>query len=335
MGVYIIAEAGVNHNGNIEIAKKMIEMASLSGCDCIKFQTFTTSKLVIKEAPRAEYQIKNTKNEDSQFEMLKKLELKYEEFLELKNYCDKCNIEFLSTPFDEEAIKLLEKLNISRYKISSGDITNKYLLKNIAKSNKQVILSTGMSTLGEVEEAVQWIEEEGNHDIVLLHCTSNYPTPFDEVNMRAMSTLKQSFQYPVGYSDHTEGIEIPILAVALGACIIEKHFTLDKNMEGPDHKASLEPHELKQMVDQIRNVEKALGNGIKKPTQSELSTKDVARKSIVINKEKKAGEVIKLSDIVFKRPGTGILPKYTEEIVGKTLKNEKQKDSMLSLEDFV
>lgn len=334
MGVYIIAEAGVNHNGDINIAKKLIEKASEAGCDCIKFQTFNASKLVTKEAPKAEYQIKNTKSNDSQYDMLKKLELKYDDFLELKEYCAKFNIEFLSTPFDEEAVELLEKLNVNKYKVSSGDITNKSLLKFIAKKGKQVIISTGMATLGEVENAVQWIEEEGNNNIVVLHCTSNYPTPYEEVNMRAMETLKQSFQFPVGYSDHTQGIEIPLLAVSLGATLIEKHFTLDNCMEGPDHKASLEPEELGMMVKQIRNIEKALGDGIKRPTKTELSTRDVARKSIVVNKDMKTGEILQLKDLDYKRPGTGIAPEFAEKIVGIVLKRDKSRDTMLTQEDL-
>ncbi|MCW7999959.1 N-acetylneuraminate synthase, partial [Clostridium sp. cpc1] len=259
---FIIAEAGVNHNGNIDIAKKLVDAAVEAGVDAIKFQSFKAGNLVTKSAKKAEYQ-KETTGNGNQFEMLKKLELSYKEHIILKKYCEEKGIMFISTPFDFESADLLEKLNIPLYKISSGDLTNIPLLKYIAKFNKPMIVSTGMANLGEVEIAVNAIKEGGNDKITLLHCTSNYPTACEDVNLNAILTLKNAFKLPVGYSDHTIGIEIPIGAVAMGTKVIEKHFTLDKNMEGPDHRASLEPNELKEMVKNIRNIEKAFGNGIK------------------------------------------------------------------------
>ena len=274
---FIIAEAGVNHNGSLDIAMKMVKSAKECGCDCIKFQTFHTENLVTKNAPKAQYQVENTGADDSQFAMLKKLELKKEDFQILQEYCKKLEIEFLSTPFDETSVDLLESLSMKKYKISSGDMTNKPLFTIYCFLQKPMILSTGMSTMGEVREAVEWVEACGNHQISLLHCTSNYPTPYEDVNMNAMLTLKKEFPYPVGYSDHTEGIMIPVMAVAMGAEIIEKHFTLDKTMEGPDHVASLDVPELREMVQAIRNVELARGDG-EKPAPNELKTRIAARK---------------------------------------------------------
>lgn len=331
---YIIAEAGVNHNGDINLAYKLIDAAKECGVDCVKFQTFKTEKLVTKTAKKANYQVENTKNNDSQFTMLKKLELSFEDFKNLKDYCDRIEIEFLSTPFDKDSVDLLEKLGVSKYKLSSGDITNKPLLEYIAQKNKPIILSTGMCTMDEVEEAVTWIEEAGNKQITLLHCTSNYPTPYSDVNMNAMITLDKAFPYPTGYSDHTQGIIIPIMAVSMGATVIEKHFTLDKNMEGPDHKASLDVGELKGMVSAIRNIEAAKGNGDKKPAESELSTRDVARKSVVAAKEIKKGQVIHKEDLCLKRPGNGILPKEIEKIIGKTATTDIDEDMKLTIEMF-
>lgn len=318
MATYIIAEAGVNHNGSIDIAKKLAKMAKEAGCDCIKFQVFNAEKLVTRTASKAKYQIENTRNNDTQFEMLKKLELREEQFVDLKKYCDDLEIDFLATPFDEEAVDLLEMLGVTAYKISSGDITNKPLLEYIAKKKKKVLLSTGMSTMEEVRKAVEWIRGSGNDQITLFHCTSNYPAPYDSVNMRAMQTLRTELGYPVGYSDHTEGIEVPLLAVAYGAEVIEKHFTYDKNAEGPDHRASLDFNELIQMVKAIRHIEVAMGNGEKKPSDSELSTRDVARKSLVWKRSVKAGTIITNDDICCKRPGNGIMPERQEELIGKT-----------------
>ena len=334
MSVYVIAEAGVNHNGNVDTALKMIEMAKECGCDCIKFQTYKTENLVTKTAPKAQYQVQNTKNNDSQFSMLKELELSYSDFFALKKYCDEVGIDFMSTPFDKESVELLEKLDVKSYKISSGDVTNKPLLEYIASKNKPIIVSTGMCTLDEVEEAVDWIEQVGNKSISLLHCTSNYPTPIEEVNMKAMLTLGRKFPYAIGYSDHTKGILIPAMAVAMGAKIIEKHFTLDKNMDGPDHQASLDVTELKEMVGTIRTIELAMGNGVKVPALSELSTRNVARKSIVLKKDMKRGDVITSDDLEIKRPGNGIAPKYMEQLLGKVLKRDIQADELLRYEDM-
>jgi len=314
---FIIAEAGVNHNGNINIAKKLIDQAVEAGADSIKFQTFKTENLVTKDASKAEYQ-KEATGAGNQFEMLKKLELSYEEHILLKQYSQNKGIIFLSTPFDFESVDLLEKLDIPLYKISSGDLTNTPLLKYIAKLNKPMIVSTGMANLGEVEIAIEAIKEAGNDKISLLHCTSNYPTYYEDVNLNAMITLKNAFKLPIGYSDHTIGIEISIAAVSMGAEIIEKHFTLDKKMEGPDHKASLNPEELKQMVLSIRNIEKAFGDGIKRCNNSEENTKKVARKSIVASVDIKKGEIISYDNITFKRPGDGMSPIFSDMIIGKT-----------------
>lgn len=333
MAVYIIAEAGVNHNGDIRIAKRLIDIAKEAGCDCVKFQTFSADKIVTRKAKKARYQIENTQNENSQYEMLKKLELSYEEFAELKKYCDNLGIDFLSTPFDEEAVDLLEKIGVDAYKIPSGEITNKPLLQYIAQKKKKILLSTGMSTLEEVKKAVNWIEVMGNKQIVLFHCTSNYPAPFSSVNMKAMLTLRDEFGYPVGYSDHTKGIEIALMSVAYGATVVEKHFTYDRNAEGPDHKASLEPDELKQMVESIRHIEQAMGTGKKMPSDSELSTREVARKSLVWKRNKVIGEVICLEDICCKRPGTGICPEKIDEIVGKIVRRPCREDELVSWND--
>ena len=266
--------------------------------------------------------------------MLKKLEFSFEDFLKLKSYCQQKKIDFLSTPFDEESVNMLEDLGVTAYKMSSGDITNKPLLTYVAKKGKPMIVSTGMCTLAEVENAVRWIEDCGNFQITLLHCTSNYPAPFEDVNMKAMDTLRAAFGYSVGYSDHTEGMEIPLMAVSREAEVIEKHFTLDRNMEGPDHKASLEPDELKCMVEGIRRIEAAIGDGRKGPTMSELSTRAVARKSLVAKHLLKKGMVIKAEDIIVKRPGTGIAPEYLETVIGKKLKGNLEKDFLFKWEDL-
>lgn len=334
MGCFIIAEAGVNHNGDIKLAYEMIEKAKECGCDCIKFQTFHASLLVTKTAKMADYQAENLKTEDSQYNMLKKLEFDQDVFFRLKEHCQDVGIRFLSTPFDEGSVNLLEELGVDFYKMSSGDITNKPLLQYVAEKNKPIIISTGMCTMDEVREAVGWIEETGNRQIKILHCTSNYPTPYHEVNMKAMLTLREQFPYEVGYSDHTEGIIIPIMAAAMGAQIIEKHFTLDRTMPGPDHKASLEVNELSEMVQAIRNIESALGDGIKKPAASEENTKIAARKSIVLKQDAKKGKLLEKEDFIIKRPGTGIEPKHLEEVTGKTLKRDMAEDALLSWDDF-
>lgn len=334
MGVYIIAEAGVNHNGSIELALEMIDKAKECGCDCIKFQTYKTENLVTKKAKKANYQVENTHNEDSQFSMLKELELSYEDFQVLKKHCDEIGIDFMSTPFDKESVDVLEQLEVSVYKMSSGDITNKQLLEYVADKKKPMIISTGMCTMDEVREAVEWIEQRGNKQITILHCTSNYPAPYDEVNMNAMTTLDTEFPYDIGYSDHTKGIIIPIMAVCMGATVIEKHFTLDKNMEGPDHKASLNVDELKEMIEAIRNVEMAKGNGTKKPSPSEKNTRMVARKSIVMKRAMRKGEKIAIEDLEIKRPGTGLEPKYIDDVCGRVLVRNKDIEEMLSLDDL-
>ena len=329
MRTYIIAEAGDNHNGDIGLAHRLVEEAKKCGCDCVKFQTFSAESLVTQKAEKANYQKKNTGNNDSQYSMLKKLELKAKDFIELKLHCDDLGIDFLSTPFDVQSVDLLEQIGVAKYKLSSGDITNMPLLKYIARKEKTIILSTGMCVMDEVKEAVNWIEEENNHNIILLHCTSNYPTPFEDVNMRAMLTLKESFSYPVGYSDHTEGIIIPIMAVSMGARVIEKHFTLDKSLEGPDHKASLNIWELRDMVEAIRNIEAAMGDGVKLPVSQELETRIAARKSLVAGHDMMAGHIIEEKDISVKRPGSGIAPKYIKEIIGKKLVKKVMKDELL------
>jgi len=334
MSVYIIAEAGVNHNGDIKIAHQLIDEAHKAGCDCIKFQTFCTDSLVTKTAEKADYQKVNTANDESQYSMLKKLELSQGDFCDLKQHCDELGIDFLSTPFDIESVDLLEDLRVEKYKLSSGDITNMPLIKYVASKKKQIILSTGMCVMEEVREAVGWIEEEDNSNIILLHCTSNYPTPCKDVNMKAMLMLKDSFEYPIGYSDHTQGIIIPIMAVAMGAGLIEKHFTLDRNMDGPDHKASLIPKELREMVDAIRNVEDAMGDGIKQPTVQELNTRKVARKSLVAAKNMPCGHILEPIDVAVKRPGTGIAPKYLYDLIGKKLSRSINKDEMFEWHMF-
>lgn len=335
MSVYIIAEIGVNHNGNIDVAKQLVAAAKNAGCDCVKFQTFRTEELVTEYADKAKYQIKNTqKAQETQFEMLQKLELKYEDFRILKEYCEKVKIDFLSTPFDEASVDLLDSLDVTQYKISSGDLTNKPLLQYIAGKKKRILLSTGMATLAEVEEAINWVQEMDNNNIVLFHCTSNYPAAYESVNMNAMLTLKRAFPYPVGYSDHTEGVEISMMAVAMGASVIEKHFTLSKEMEGPDHKASIEPDELRYLVDSIRKIEKAFGSGEKNPSLHELSTRDIARKSLVFARNMKKGEVIQASDLKCKRPGTGISPGVRDDLKNRVLAKDCVKDALVKWEYF-
>ncbi|ADL33176.1 N-acetylneuraminate synthase NeuB1 [Butyrivibrio proteoclasticus B316] len=326
----IIAEAGVNHNGNIEIAKKLIVKAKECGADIVKFQTAKLDSLVSKTAKMAEYQKENIGKEESQKEMLSKLLLSFETFEELADYCKEVGIQFLSTPFDIESIQFLDSMQ-NIWKVPSGEITNYPYLVEIARTGKDIILSTGMSTLQEVEDALNVLRQNGASEIILLHCTTNYPTPMQDVNLRAMLTLKEKFGCKIGYSDHTQGIEVPIAAVALGATVIEKHFTLDKNMEGPDHKASIEPDEFAQMVKSIRNIEKALGNGEKTPSQSEIANIAVARKSIIALKEIKAGEVFSEENITTKRPGTGINPMRWNEILGQKAKRDFAEDELIEV----
>jgi len=328
---FIIAEAGVNHNGDAGIAKKLIDVAKDAGADAVKFQTFKAENVVTKFAEKAEYQ-KETTREGSQYEMIKSLELSREDFRELADYAKKKDIMFLSSPFDKESVDLLYRLDMPAFKIGSGEITNFPLLRYIAKKGKPIILSTGMSTLGEVEEALDVFRKEGAEDVILLHCVSNYPASIEDVNLRAMETLKQAFKLPVGFSDHTLSIIIPVVATAMGAHVIEKHFTLDKNLPGPDHKASLEPKELKEMIKNIREVEKAMGDGIKRPTAEEEKIKKVARKSIVAKVDIPKGTVIKESMLGVKRPRTGIEPKYLKLVIGKKAKENIKKDEVITIE---
>jgi len=330
MGVYIIAEAGVNHNGNFELACKLVDAAKDAGVDCIKFQTFKSKNLVSHNAQKAEYQ-KDTTGEGSQVEMLKKLELTCDEFLALKKYCDKAGICFLSTPFDFDSIDFLNSIDMPFWKIPSGEITNYPYLVALAKTGKPVVMSTGMSEMAEITAAINILKNNGTKDIKLLHCNTEYPTPYKDVNLYAMQTMRDYFGLEVGYSDHTKGIEVPVAAVALGATVIEKHFTLDHNMEGPDHKASLEPDELKAMVLSIRHIEQALGNGDKTPSPSEKKNITVARKSIVAKTDIKEGDFLSENNITVKRPGTGISPMRWLEVIGTKAVRDFEEDELIEL----
>lgn len=327
--ILIIAEAGVNHNGNLETAKKLAMIAKNSGADIVKFQTAKLESLVTDSAPMAEYQKKNVKSTVSQKEMIRNLLLTYEDFAELSDYCKEIGIQFLSTPFDVESIDFLAHIGGTVWKIPSGEITNFPYLVKIANLHQPIILSTGMSTLEEVEEAVELLKSNGAGEITLMHCTTEYPTPYADVNLRAMTTLQKRFNCSVGYSDHTLGIEVPIAAVGMGAVVIEKHFTIDRNMEGPDHKASLEPNELKEMIQSIRIIEETLGNGIKKPTSGEALNLAVARKSIVAKCGIKKGEKFTEMNLTTKRPGYGINPMRWDEIIGTTADRDYEPDEMI------
>jgi len=330
---YIIAEAGVNHNGSLELAFQLIDAAREAGVDAVKFQSFKAETLVSKKAEKADYQKKTTDINESQYDMIKKLELSLDDHYKLIEYCKKVGIQFLSSPFDLDSIDLLEELRLDIFKIPSGEIINLPYLRKIGKLNKYVILSTGMSDLGEIEDALNVLVENGTdiNKIIVLQCNTEYPTPYEDVNLKAMFTIKNSFGVKVGYSDHTKGIEVPIAAVAIGAEVIEKHFTLDRNMEGPDHKASLVPNELKEMVFAIRNIEKALGNGIKKASKSELKNKPIARKSLVAVKEIKKGELFTEKNIGIKRPGNGISPMRWDEVIGKISNKEYCVDDLIEM----
>jgi len=331
MSVFIIAEAGVNHNGSLELAKKLVDKAKDAGVDCVKFQTFISKNIVSKNAQKADYQKLDTKAEESQQDMLKKLELSFSDFTALSEYCSEQGIEFLSTAFDFESIDFLDSIGIKRWKVPSGDITNLPYLIKIAKLRKPVILSTGMSTMDDIRNAILVLKENGAGELSVLHCTTEYPTPFTDVNLKAMITIKNEFGINIGYSDHTKGIEVSIAAVALGATIIEKHFTLDRDLEGPDHKASLEPNELKAMVDSIRHIEVALGDGIKQPVESEIKNMAVARKSIIANSEIKAGQTFTEDNLAIKRPGDGISPMRWFEVLGKTAKRDFHEDELIEI----
>lgn len=331
MNSYIIAEAGVNHNGSIELAKNLVDKAKEAGADCVKFQTFKANQIVSKIATKADYQKKQTGRSESQYEMLKKLELSFDEFINLNNYCKEAGIEFLSTAFDFESIDFLNQLGMQVWKIPSGEITNLPYLIKIAKLNKKVILSTGMSTMREIEDAVNILKDHGASELIILHCTTEYPTPYEDVNLNAMLAIKEKFGCEVGYSDHTMGIEIPIAAVALGAKVIEKHFTLDRTMDGPDHKASLEPSELKTMVDAIRNIELSMGTGIKEPADSEKKNIAIARKSIVANQSIKKGDILTETNLTVKRPGDGISPMKWFEIIGTKAIRDFEEDELIEI----
>lgn len=329
--VFIIAEAGDNHNGSYENALKLVDKAVEAGADCVKFQTFITENVISKFAEKAEYQKENTNAEETQFEMVKKLELSFDEFRKIKEYCDEKKILFLSTPFDLDSIEFLQSIDIPFWKIPSGEITNLPYLIKIAKTGKDVIMSTGMCQMEEIKETLEILKENGAGKVTLLHCNTEYPTPFCDVNLNAMKTIKEECHLEVGYSDHTIGIEVPIAAVAMGACVIEKHFTLDKNMEGPDHKASLEPEELKEMVTVIRNIERAMGNGKKCPSESEQKNIIIARKSIVANCDIKKGEILTEDKLYIKRPGNGISPMKWYEVIGKEAIKDFKKDELIVL----
>lgn len=328
-GTYIIAEAGVNHNGSVEIAKRLIDAAKTCGADAVKFQTFKAEKLVTRSAEKAEYQKRAGGAGDSQFEMLKRLELVEDDFRLLLHHCTQVGIEFLSSPFDEESADMLDSLGMATFKIPSGEITNHPFLEHVARKGKPVILSTGMSTLGEVEEAVGILCAGGAPRLTLLHCVTEYPAPYEEINLNAMLTLRAAFGLKVGYSDHTPGIEVPVAAVALGATVIEKHFTLDNTMDGPDHRASLDPDLFGLMVQAIRNVEQAMGDGIKRPATCELKNAGIARKSVVAAATIEKGEIISLDKLTIKRPGYGIQPKDMGKLVGLRVNRTITKDEVL------
>ena len=331
--VIVIAEIGVNHNGNISLAKKLIDKASESGADIAKFQSFKPQNLLTGYAKKANYQLNNSSEDESQFEMLKRLELSREDHLILIEYCKKKEIEFLSSPFNAEDLLFLDSLGVRRIKIPSGEITNPILLKEAGSLNKQVILSTGMSNMKEVEIAFSLIVSGGitPKDITILHCNTEYPTPYEDVNLKAMLSIKNLLDVDVGYSDHTLGIEVPIAAVALGATVIEKHLTLDRAMDGPDHKSSLEPKEFLEMTRCIRNIEDALGKKEKKPSESELKNIQIARKSIVALRSIKKGEAFSLENICFKRPGTGISPMEYESLLGTKAKRIFEEDDLIEV----
>ena len=336
--VIIIAEAGVNHNGDILIAKKLIDAACYAKADYVKFQSFKADKLVSPIAKKAEYQSKNIgNNDDFQYNMLKKLELSDEDHIELISYCRKKDIKFLSTAFDADGVQYLNSLKLDRFKIPSGELTNFPYLKEVAKTNLPVILSTGMASLEEVRDSINVLIKHGTNkdNLTILHCNTDYPTSMSDVNLNAMSSMAKSFGLKVGYSDHTLGIEVPIAAVSLGATVLEKHFTLDRGLSGPDHKASLEPEELKKMVDSIRNIEKAIsGSGLKEPSKNELKNITIARKSIHLSKDLLIGSIIKEKDIIPLRPGDGICCMNWEEIIGKRVNKDLNKYTKLNWDDL-
>ncbi|MEK4406555.1 N-acetylneuraminate synthase [Sporosarcina sp. FSL K6-6792] len=352
---YIIAEAGVNHNGSLEMAKQLVDVAKQAGADAVKFQTFKAENLVTRAAQQAGYQVKNLGEATSQFEMLKKLELSYEEFVVLKRYCNFTKVEFLSTPFDFESVDfLLDHIGMSRVKIPSGELTNSPFIHYIATKRKPIIISTGMATMDNIHEALSFLAyglafpdqlvDLGqvqafystveaklllNEYITVLHCTTEYPAPFETINLSAMNEMKKELQLPIGFSDHSEGIAVPIAAMALGAVIIEKHFTLDRSLPGPDHRASLEPKELAEMVDGIRAIEQSIGTGSKKPTPFELENRQAARKSIVAKVQIAAGDILTEDHLAIKRPGTGMPPTVYWSLLGKSAKQSYEVDALI------
>ena len=328
----IIAEAGVNHNGSLEMALQLVDAAAEAGADIVKFQTFKSEQVVSPRAPKAEYQVQNTGSIESQLDMIKKLELPDDAFRTIQSRCRDKGILFLSTPFDDSSADLLETMGVAAYKIPSGEITNDPFLTHVARKQKPLILSTGMSNLAEVAAAIEVIYATGNTQLIVLHCVSNYPATPASVNLRAMETLERRFAVPTGFSDHTEGISIPLAAVALGACVIEKHFTLDRSLPGPDHRASLEPAELAAMVKGIRQVQAALGNGVKLPVAEELSTAAVARRSLVAAKDLQAGTVLASNMIAIRRPGTGLPPSELQSMLGRKLKEDVAAGSLFTRE---
>lgn len=333
MSVLIIAEAGVNHNGDLELAKQLVRAAAEAGADLVKFQSFVTSKSISKTAPKANYQKSSTDPEESQYDMVRKLELSHADHLLLLEECKKCGIGFFSTAFDFESYDLLVHLGVELVKVPSGELTNLPYLRYVARHGFPLILSTGMAGIGEIDSALTVIEAAGTprSKVTILHCTTEYPAPMSDVNLKAMQTLRVTFGTPVGYSDHTRGIEIPIAAVALGATVIEKHFTLSRSLPGPDHQASLEPQELAAMVRGIRNVEVALGDGLKRPSPSEIKNKAIARKSIVASRSISMGEVFSEDCLSTKRPGTGISPMRWDEVIGKTARRNFAEDELIEL----
>ncbi len=331
--VIVIAEAGVNHNGDYELAKQLVVAAKESGADYVKFQTARPELVISRYAPKAEYQMGTTKKEESQLDMCRAIHLPLTDYKPLKDYCDEVGISFLSTPFDLESIDVLEELDMDYYKIPSGEITNLPYLRKIARMGRPVILSTGMCGLADIENALEVLEKAGlsRDKVSILHCNTEYPTPFEDVNLRAMLTMRDCFGVNVGYSDHTKGIEIPLAAVALGATVIEKHFTLDRNLPGPDHKASLEPHELKLMVDSIRHVELALGSPVKRVSPSEGKNMVVARKSLIAFCDIRKGEPFSEENMTVKRPGNGISPMRWDEVIGKIAPRDFKEDELIEL----
>ena len=331
MKTLIIAEAGVNHNGDILLAKELINSAAAAGADIVKFQSFVADKIISRTAPKADYQMNATDKGESQYEMVRKLELTRDHHEILVDECRRKNIEFLSTAFDTDSFDLLVDMGVECVKIPSGEITNLPYLRYVTRLKMPIILSTGMATLGDIEAALAVIEESGTprEKVTVLHCTTEYPTPMEDVNLRAMKSIATAFGVNVGYSDHSKGIEVAVAAVALGAKVIEKHFTLDRTLPGPDHQASLEPDELKAMVDAIRNIEKALGDGIKRPTPSETKNIPIARKSIVSRCDIDKGEVFSSENICTKRPGTGISPMLWDEVIGRTASRAFSSDELI------